>query len=180
MAASDIILGDGVFTIGATTTATAIALTRGGGVFSIEREYRNIEADGDYGPVKDRIRLIRSVPKLNIKSLEWLANEWEIYHPSISGTLTSTLTAGVTATVTGRGLTTNITTQDYNVVTWTGYTKGRTKVFIQLDNAINLENVDFSMVDKEEVLHDVTFVVAYGSTSRNTEPWKIIYTSTSS
>jgi len=180
MAASDIILGDGVFTIGATTTATAIALTRGGGSFTVEREYRQIEADGDYGPVKDRIRLVKSVPKLNIKSLEWLPNQFEVYHPSISGTLTATLTGGVTATITGRGLTTNITTQDYNTVTWTGYTRARTSVFIQLDNAINLENIDFSMVDKEEVLHDMTFTAAYGSTSRNTEPWRIIYTSTSS
>ena len=180
MAASDIILGDGVFTIGATTTATAIALTRGGGTFTVEREYRNIEADGDYGPVKDRIRLIRSVAKLNIKSLEFLPNVWEVYHPSISGTLTAALTGGVTATVTGRGLTTNVTTQDYNTVTWTGYTKARTSVFIQLDNAINLENIDFSMIDKEEILNDLTFTGAYAAATRNTEPWKIIYTSTSS
>ena len=180
MAASDIILGDGVFTIGATTTATAIALTRGGGTFTVEQTFREIEADGDYGPVQDRIRLIKSVPKLNIKSLEFLPNQWETYHPSISGTLTATLTSGVTATVTGRGLTTNITTQDYNIVTWTGYTRARTKVFIQLDNAINLENIDFSMIDKEEILNDQTFTACYYSSSRNTPPWKIIYTSTSS
>ncbi len=179
MAASDIILGDGVFTIGATTTATAIALSRGGGVFSVEREYRQIEADGDYGPVKDRIRVVRSVAKLNIKSLEWLADKYQDYIPSISATVTATLTAGVTATITGRGLTTNITTQDYNIVTWTGYTRARTSVFIQLDNAINLENVNFAMVDKEEVLNDLTFTAAYNSSTRNTEPWKIIYTSTS-
>lgn len=179
MAASDIILGDGVFTIGATTTATAIALTRGGGVFTVEREYRQIEADGDYGPVKDRIRLIKSVAKLNIKSLEWLADKYQDYIPSISASVTSTLTAGVTATITGRGLTTNVTTQDYNTVTWTGYTRARTSVFIQLDNAINLENVNFTMVDKEEVLNDLTFTAAYAAATRNTEPWKIIYTSTS-
>ena len=179
MAASDIILGDGVFTIGATTTASAIALTRGGGSFTVERDYREIEADGDYGPVKDRIRLVRSVPKLNIKSLEWLADQFEVYHPSLSASLTAAITGGVTATVTGRGLTTNITTQDYNTVTWTGYTREHTSVFIQLDNAINLDNIDFSMVDKEEVLHEMTFTAAYASSTRNTEPWKIIYTSTS-
>jgi len=179
MAASDIILGDGVFTIGATTTATAIALTRGGGTFTVEREYRQIEADGDYGPVKDRIRLVRSVAKLNIKSLEWLADKSQDYWPSITATVTATLTAGVTATITGRGLTTNITTQDYNVVTWTGYTRARTSVFIQIDNAINLENINFSMVDKEEMLNDLTFTGAYAAATRNTEPWKVIFSSTS-
>lgn len=180
MAASDLILGDGVFTIGATTTATAIALTRGGGVFSVEREYRQIEADGDYGPIKGRVQLIKSVAKLNVKSLEWLPNKFQDYYPSISADVTATMTGGITATISGRGLTTNITTEDYNTVTWTGYTKARTKVFIQVDNAINLENLNFAMVDKEEVLNELTFTAAYAAASRNTEPWKIIYTSTSS
>ena len=67
-APGDIILGDGVFSIGASSTAaTALALTRGGGNFSVEREFRMIEADGDYGPVKERIRLIRETAKLNMK-----------------------------------------------------------------------------------------------------------------
>ena len=57
--ANDIILGDGVFAIG----ATDVGLTRGGGTLTIEREYRTIEADGDYGPVKGRIRKIKSVAK---------------------------------------------------------------------------------------------------------------------
>ena len=52
MGAESIILGDGVFAV----NGTDIALTRGGGQFLIEREYREIPADGDYSPVKGRIR----------------------------------------------------------------------------------------------------------------------------
>jgi len=43
-----------------------------------------------------------------------------------------------------------------------------------------LENLNFAMVDKEEVLNDLTFTAAYNSSTRNTEPWKMIYSSTSS
>ena len=52
MATADkILLGYGVVSVG----LTPIGLTRGGSVFTVEREYRNIEADGDKGPVKGRI-----------------------------------------------------------------------------------------------------------------------------
>ena len=44
---SEIILGAGTFYIG----TTAIGLTRGGGSFNVEREYREINADGDRGAV---------------------------------------------------------------------------------------------------------------------------------
>ncbi len=177
MAAGDIILGYGVFAIGPTTSQTVdVALSRGGGVFSVEREYRNIEADGDYGPVKDRIRLIKSVAKLNMKTLELLPYDYDRYYPALSTTVTATLTAGTTATITGGGLTTNVTTQDYGIASWTGRTKAGSTVYIELQQAINLENINLSMVDKEEIINELTFQAAYQSSARNTEPWKVMYT----
>ena len=47
----NIVLGKGVFKIDDNT----IGLTRDGGTFTVEYTYRNIEADGDRGPVKGRI-----------------------------------------------------------------------------------------------------------------------------
>jgi hypothetical protein len=177
MAASDIILGDGVFAIGHSTSQTVdVALTRGGGTFTVEQTFREIEADGDYGPVQDRIRLIKSIPKLNMKSLQLLPYEWDSYHPAMSTTVTAALTAGTTATVTGVGLTTNVTTSDYGIASWTGYTKAGTKVYIEIQQAICLENIDLAMVDKEEILNELTFTAAYQSSARNTVPYKIIYT----
>jgi hypothetical protein len=178
---NDIILGDGVFAIGQTTSAMVnVALTRGGGVFSIEREYRNIEADGDYGPVKQRQRVTRSIAKLNMKTLELVPYRMDEYYPSISASATTDLTAGGTCTVTGNPLSSNITSADYSFVSWTGYTKGGTRAYIELQNAINLENISWPLVDKDEVVADLTFTATYQSSQRTAEPWKVIFTSTSS
>ena len=177
-APEDIILGDGVFAIGQTTSSTTnIALTRGGGVFSVEREYRQIPADGDYGPVKGRIRLIKSVAKLNMKNLEIVPDDMDAYYPSISADHTS---GSTTAVITGAGLTSNITSADYSYVTWTGYNRAGRRVYIELKNAINLENISWPLVDKEEVIAELTFQATYGSTERTTEPWRVIFTTTSS
>ena len=175
---ADIILGDGAFAIGPTTSGTTtIALTRGGGRFSVEREYRSIEADGDYGPVKDRTRLIKSVAKLEMNLLEIVPDDMDYYHPSISADHTA---GSTTAIITGAGLTSNITSSDYNYATWTGYNKAGRRVYIELQNAINLENIDWAMVDKEEIISKLTFQAHYSETARTTEPWKIIFTTTSS
>lgn len=49
MAAADkILLGTGVFSVG----GVALGLTRGGGSFVVEREFRELGADGDFGPVE--------------------------------------------------------------------------------------------------------------------------------
>jgi hypothetical protein len=178
---NDIILGDGVFAIGQTTSATvAIALTRGGGVFVIEREYRKIEADGDYGTVKGRVRVTKEVAKLSMKNLEIVPYRMDEYYPSVSASATTDITAGVTCTVTGNPLSSNITSADYSFVTWTGYTKGGTRTYIELQNAINLENISWPLVDKEEIIAELNFEAAYASSQRTTPPWKIIFTSTSS
>ena len=66
--ASEILLGAGVFYIG----GTAVALTRGGGSFTVEREYREINADGDRGAVKDRVVMESSRAKLTMNTLTWL------------------------------------------------------------------------------------------------------------
>jgi len=174
----DILLGDGVFSFGSTTSSmTNIALTRGGGSFSVERGYRQIEADGDYGPVKSRIRITKSVAKLNMKILELLHSNIDDYYPGLSSNYTS---GSTTASITGSELTSNITSSDYKYVAWTGYSKAGRRVYIELQNAINLENINWPLVDKDEVVADCTFTAAYAASTRTKEPWKIIMTTTSS
>lgn len=178
---ANIILGDGVFSIGQTTSAMVdVGLTRGGGVFAIEREYRTIEADGDYGPVKTRIRVTKSIAKLNMKALEIVPFRMDEYYPSMSASVTGPITAGGTGTIAGNLLSVNITSTDYSFVTWTGYTRGGTKTYIELQNAINLENISWPLVAKDEVVAELNFTSTYESTQRTKEPWKIVFTSTSS
>lgn len=160
----NIILGDGVFKIG----TTAIALTRGGGSFSIEREYREIEADGDFGPVKGRIRKTKSVAKLTMNTLEILPANITKFYPSLastSTTTTTTFTAGV-----------DVVDGDYNAsVSWTGKTKAGKNVVITLENALCLEGIQWDLVDKEEIVPEITYTATYLDNARTTEPWKIEY-----
>lgn len=73
--ASEIILGAGKFYIG----STLVALTRGGGQFVVEREYREINADGDRGAVKGRVVMEGSRPKLTMNVLTMLSNVSQLY-----------------------------------------------------------------------------------------------------
>lgn len=73
--ASEIILGAGKFYIG----ATLVALTRGGGQFTVEREYRDINADGDRGTVKGRVVMESAKPTLTMNVLTMLTNIADLY-----------------------------------------------------------------------------------------------------
>ena len=80
--AGEIVLGAGVFYIG----STAVALTRGGGSFVVEREYREINADGDRGAVKDRVVIESSRAKLTMNILTMLTRLTDIY-PAIAASV---------------------------------------------------------------------------------------------
>jgi hypothetical protein len=163
MAASDIILGDGVFFI----NNVAAGLTRGGGQFVVEREYRQIEADGDFGMVKGRIRKIGSTAKLTLNALELNLTNLFSFYPAANGT-----NSGATGTITSwSDIDNGSVPGDFWTVKWVGTTKSGTGVSIILYNAINLENIDWSMVDKEEIVASVTYTATYLEASRNNEPW---------
>lgn len=69
-AAGTILLGAGVVSIGGTN----VALTRGGSQFTVEREFRNINADGDRGTVKGRVVMDASEATLTLNALTFLTN----------------------------------------------------------------------------------------------------------
>ena len=80
--ADEILLDAGVFAI----DGTDIGLTRGGGKFVVERNYREIEADGDRGAVKDRVVLTGSRAKLTLNTLTWLTKITSIY-PAVAASV---------------------------------------------------------------------------------------------
>ena len=76
----EIILGVGKFYIGATSAdAKPVALTRGGGSFVVEREYRDIAADEDPGSVAGRVLKDTGRPKLKLVALQWLTKVSTLY-----------------------------------------------------------------------------------------------------
>ena len=78
-AAGTILLGAGVVSIGGTN----VALTRGGSQFTVEREFREINADGDRGVVKDRVVIDASRATLTLNALTFLTHMADSY-PAIA------------------------------------------------------------------------------------------------
>lgn len=74
-AADEIILGAGIFSI----DNVDVALTRGGGQFTVEREFRNINADGDRGTVKDRVVIDASKATLTLNALTFLTSMSSVF-----------------------------------------------------------------------------------------------------
>lgn len=155
-----IILGNGIFSVG----EKDIALTRGGGQFTLEREYRDIEADGDKGTVKGRTVLDKSVPKLTMNALTIIPDDMASYYPAVKVTK-----AENSVKITGKD---GIEESDYNTVKWTGKTKEGRAVIITVKNSINLENIDWELADKSEVIHALTYVGTYEDGVEE-EPWEI-------
>lgn len=79
--AKEILLGLGVFAI----DGTDVALVRGGGQFTVEREFRDIAADGDKGSVKDRIVIDTERAKLKMNVLTMLTSIKNMY-PAVTET----------------------------------------------------------------------------------------------
>ena len=76
----EIVLGVGKFYIGTSAEdAVAVGLTRGGGSFVVEREYRDIHADEDPGSVEGRILKDTGRPKLKLVALQWLTKAPQLY-----------------------------------------------------------------------------------------------------
>lgn len=77
---SEIVLGVGKFYLGTTKEdAVHVGLTRGGGSFIVEREFREINADEDPGLVADRIEKEMARPKLTLNALQWLTKVDKLY-----------------------------------------------------------------------------------------------------
>lgn len=168
MATADkILLGYGVVAVG----ATPIGLTRGGSAFVVEREIRQIEADGDRGPVKGRIVVDTEVAKLTVNALELFnATDMTKYYPGMD---IDSVTDPLKSTMTG---TLEIVAGDYNDVTWTGKTKDGKAVVLTVQDALNMGNLEWTLEDKNEVVPSIEFTATYDEATRDTPPWKVDFT----
>lgn len=172
-----ILLGQGIFYIG----GTAVGLTRGGGKFTVEKEYKDIEADGDYGSVKDRVYKIKEVPKLELSNLQNILSNYSNYMTGMtsSTSVTSTTVNGVTwggGTSTYSVLTPsiNVLSGDYKTITFKGQDVDGKKIAINIYNAMNRENIEWEMKDKDEIVSKATYTGHYTEAS-TTPPYDIYY-----
>ena len=174
----DIILGHGGYFVG----DVCIGLTRGGGQFLVERSYRKINADGDPGGVVGRVTIEESIPKLTTNALQVIndniINFWPAVKHSSNGEESNS------NTMTG---TMKINDSDFiPEVKWVGKTKKGKPVIIKVKNAINLENIDFTMQEKNEIIQKITWEghypvdydpINYINGDEIVEPWEVIYPS---
>ena len=162
MAGEKIMLGVGTVTVG----GTALGMTRGGSVFTVEREFRDIVADGDMGPVMGRKVLDREVARLTVNALElFTAANMTKYYPA------TTLTTGTTSdTYTGS---LKVVSGDYADVVFTGSTLDGKDVTITLEDAINTGNLEWTFEDKNEVVPSLEYTAHY--TTNTTAPWKVVF-----
>lgn len=128
----------------------SIGLTRGGATFTVENEIREINADGDRGRVKDRVVNDTIRPKLEVNALEVNKASMQKYFAGLSvgssGKITSVF---------------DFSDGDYHTVTWTGKTLDGKSCVIELTNAINTENIDLSLQEKDEAVATLTFEGCY-------------------
>lgn len=167
MTATKILLGTGKFEKKtAPDTWVGIGLTRGGGKFLVEREFKDVEADGDLGPVEGRVDIIKEIPKLTINALElFTAANMEQFYPGTD------LTTGTTEdTWTG---TKTIASTDYSDYRWVGKTRDGKALTIEIDNAINRSNIDWDLVDKEEVIPVLELWGHYPEGDNPIIPWRV-------
>lgn len=153
-AEQNIILGYGKFFI----DDEEIALTRGGGSFTIEREYRTIEADGMKASGKDMIVIDRDQAKLTLNALSIFTNaDLTKFYPAMkSETVVDVENQGNGVKITSEDELV-IKQDDYHTVKWVGKTNKNKGVIIEIKNAVNLENVDWALVDKDEVIQTLTY-----------------------
>lgn len=157
MAVQEIILGYGKFYI----DEQEIALTRGGGQFVVEREYRIIEADGMKAAGKDMIMIDREQPKLTVNALSIFVDaDLTKYYPAMQSQTVSPDGGGTGIEISakpGLEISSEVNSNDYHTVKWVGKTNKGKGVIIVIEDAVNLENIDWSLVDKDEVLQTLTY-----------------------
>lgn len=161
--AEKIMLGCGVVSVG----GVPLGLTRGGSTFAVEREFRNIEADCDRGPVKGRVMIDTEVPKLKVNALEpFEMDEIKSYYPGLDVDTAEADYDEVTGTL-------SVVAGDYKDVTFVGSTKDGKAVTIEIDDALNLANLEWGLEEKSEVIAALEFTGHYDETTRTTPPWRV-------
>lgn len=163
--AKNVVFGEAVVSV----DDKPIGLTRDGVKFSVEYEYRTIEADGDRAKVKGRIIKEKAIPKAEINHLELLTRTPDM-HPGLN--VDTKTTPGHTI-ISGTGKIDD--EKDYHKVEIKGRTKDGRICTAGIKQAINLENIEWEFKDKNDVIDKVTFEGVEEEQETIDEGWYIDY-----
>lgn len=146
-----------------------IGATRGGAVFTVEREDREVEIDGAYhGPFKELVRNVREVPKLEFTLLEVsLAQLVRMLRGSeVSDGTHNTITPSRT-----------IASGDYltNIALVATVNGTSTPCVIVIKNALERDNWTFTTSDQDEGRLAVTIYGHYSLSAATIPPYEILW-----
>jgi hypothetical protein len=169
----DMMLGEGVFSFrdaGSTGAWTDVGATRGGGVFHMAREYRKRAADGDRGWVKGRVAIDNEETTLTIRSLEMLPDNINDFHPAMTSSAGSNLTTITSNLVIADG--------DYKAVKFTGKTDGGNACVATLNYALNMADLNWEFLDKNEVVEELVFTAFSLEATTSVPEWSFTMATT--
>ncbi|MEF9892638.1 MAG: hypothetical protein RR738_04850 [Anaerorhabdus sp.] len=152
----NVILGYGEISIG----SIPIGMTRENGQFTVERTYHQIKRNGSKGIDKGSMILDEERAKLKFSFLELSKENLVKVFPGLideSGKVSPTF---------------EIKDTDYQDITWLGKTKKGDAIKIELKNAFNQSNIDWTLIEKDEIKQEVEFEATYDGTSK---PYSITY-----
>jgi hypothetical protein len=150
---------------------TLLGATRGGSVFAVETEIRDMPVDGAKGPVKGGQRITKVVATLEANFIE---STTEIFKRALPGA-SATSYPTVTPTHDEIKRTLEISSADYltNVVIVGQVSGSAEPVVLMLKNAMSDGKLNMSLVDNDETANKVKFTGHFDPDSLTDEPWRI-------
>jgi hypothetical protein len=153
---------------------TLLCATRGGNVFTIEQEIRQMPVDGAHGHIKGDKRIISVTAKLKCNCVE---HSPEMWLKALPGAVTTEDTEYIELSRNA-----DISSADYignlairGVITGSGI-DGEYAV-LMIKNALCIGNFEASMVDKDEAVITLEFTGHYDPANLDAEPWLMRYPS---
>jgi hypothetical protein len=151
-------------------TGVLLGATRGGSVFAVETELREMPVDGAKGPVKGDKRIIKVTATLECNFVE---STTEIFKRILCGSAVADYGSPVTHDDITRSL--QLAASDYltNVVIIGEVAGSAEPVILFIENALSDGKLSMSLADNDETVNKIKFTGHFDPDDLDAEPWKI-------
>lgn len=137
-------------------TEVVIGATKGGGEFSDNAEFRHREGDGDIGPVKGAIDLIKMTPVLKVKALKIDKTNLQKYYAGINLNDTNATYSKLTRML-------DLSNSYITNVAFVGQNRTGQDIVIILYDAIGLSALVTAFTKDEEIVPELEFTGTFNS-----------------